>query len=153
ETFLARAESLAPCSIKAPPGVGHHARGARHAVSPETPPREGGSSPPNVGNLSSHQGRETCVGRPTHERKFAVTRPVNLFDLAVKRSYFHVHPGHLSSGLCARRRALKGGSNMALRKTRNTAEHDQPSEMEVEAEIRKFVRRDIVPNRERQPEN
>src|SRR5262245_24219477 len=96
-----------------------------------------------------------CVGRPTHERKFAVTRPVNLFDLAVKRSHFHfhVHPGHLSSGLCARRWALKGGSNMALRKTRNTAEHDQPAETEVEAEIRKFVRRDIVPNRERKPEN
>src|SRR5262245_59741748 len=42
---------------------------------------------------------------------------------------------------------------MALRKARNTAEHDPPSEMEVEAEIRKFVRRDVVPSRERQPED
>jgi cation transport regulator ChaC len=47
----------------------------------------------------------------------------------------------------------EGGSNMALRKTRNTAEHDQPAETEVEAEIREFVRRDVVTNRERQPEN
>jgi hypothetical protein len=35
---------------------------------------------------------------------------------------------------------------MAFRKTRDTAEHDQPAETEVEAEIREFVR-------ERQPEN
>ena len=28
------------------------------------------------------------------------------------------------------------GSNMAFRKTRDTAEHDQPAETEVEAEIR-----------------
>jgi hypothetical protein len=33
---------------------------------------------------------------------------------------------------------------------RNTAEHDSA---EVEAEIREFVRRDVVTNRERQPEN
>jgi cation transport regulator ChaC len=42
---------------------------------------------------------------------------------------------------------------MALRKTRDTAEHDQPAETEVEAEIREFVRRDVVTNRERRPEN
>jgi hypothetical protein len=42
---------------------------------------------------------------------------------------------------------------MAFRKTRDTAEHDQPAETEVEAEIREFVRRDVVTNRERQPEN
>jgi hypothetical protein len=42
---------------------------------------------------------------------------------------------------------------MALRKTRETVEHDQPAEMDVEAEIREFVRRDVVTNRERQPEN
>ena len=42
---------------------------------------------------------------------------------------------------------------MAFRKTRDTAEHDQPAETEVEAEIRDFVRHDIVTNRERQPEN
>ena len=51
------------------------------------------------------------------------------------------------------RGAPNGDSNMAVRKTRDTAEHDQPAQMEVEAEIREFVRRDIVTNRERQPEN
>ena len=39
------------------------------------------------------------------------------------------------------------------RKTRNSVEHDQSAETEVEAEIREFVRRDVVTNRERQPEN
>ena len=39
---------------------------------------------------------------------------------------------------------------MALRKPRDTVEHDQPAETEVEAEIRD---RDVVTNRERQPEN
>ena len=39
---------------------------------------------------------------------------------------------------------------MAFRKTRDS---DQPAETEVEAEIREFVRRDVVTNRERQPEN
>jgi ElaB/YqjD/DUF883 family membrane-anchored ribosome-binding protein len=39
---------------------------------------------------------------------------------------------------------------MAVLKRR---EHDQPAETEVEAEIREFVRRDVVTNRERQPEN
>jgi hypothetical protein len=29
-------------------------------------PREGGSSPPNVGILSSHQDCESCARRPTH---------------------------------------------------------------------------------------
>jgi hypothetical protein len=42
---------------------------------------------------------------------------------------------------------------MAFRKTRDTAEHDQPAETEVEAEIREFVRRDVATNRERHPEN
>jgi cation transport regulator ChaC len=42
---------------------------------------------------------------------------------------------------------------MALRKKRETVEHAQPAETEVEAEIREFVRRDVVTNRERQPEN
>src|SRR5262249_18820606 len=42
--------------------------------------------------------------------------------------------------------------NMA-RQTPNSVEHDQPAETEVEAEIREFVRRDVVTNRERQPEN
>src|SRR5262249_60676056 len=51
------------------------------------------------------------------------------------------------------RRGRRGGQAMALGKARNPAEHDPPSEMEVEAEIRKFVRRDVVPSRERQPEN
>jgi hypothetical protein len=42
---------------------------------------------------------------------------------------------------------------MAFRKTSNGVEHDQPAETEVEAEIREFVRRGVVTNRERQPEN
>src|SRR5215468_4570550 len=41
---------------------------------------------------------------------------------------------------------------MALRKTRNTVEHDQPAQTEVEGEIREFVRRDVVGIR-RQPES
>ena len=39
------------------------------------------------------------------------------------------------------------------RETYNSVEHDQSAETEVEAEIREFVRRDVVTNRERQPEN
>ena len=39
------------------------------------------------------------------------------------------------------------------RQTPNSVEHDQPAETEVEVEIREFVRRDVVTNRERQPEN
>jgi ABC-type transporter Mla subunit MlaD len=50
------------------------------------------------------------------------------------------------------RRAPNGGSNMA-RKTDDGVEHNQPPDTEVEAEIREFVRRDVVTNRERQPEN
>jgi len=42
---------------------------------------------------------------------------------------------------------------MAFGKTRDTAEHDQPAQTEMEAEIREFVRRDVATNRERQPEN
>src|SRR5262249_20657883 len=45
------------------------------------------------------------------------------------------------------------GSNMAFRKTPNGVKHDQPAETEVETDIREFVRRDVVTNRERQPEN
>src|SRR5262245_9418411 len=58
--------------------------------------------------------------------------------------------GHISMFI---RRAVNRGINMALRKPRDTVEHDQPAETEVEAEIREFVRRDVVTNRERQPEN
>jgi ABC-type transporter Mla subunit MlaD len=39
------------------------------------------------------------------------------------------------------------------RHTDNIVEHGQSAETEVEAEIREFVRRDVVTNRERQPEN
>jgi ElaB/YqjD/DUF883 family membrane-anchored ribosome-binding protein len=39
------------------------------------------------------------------------------------------------------------------RKTYNGVEHDQSAVTEVEAEIHEFVRRDVVTNRERQPEN
>jgi len=42
---------------------------------------------------------------------------------------------------------------MAFRKMRNTVEDDQPAQTEMEGEIREFVRRDVVTNRERQPEN
>ena len=42
---------------------------------------------------------------------------------------------------------------MAFRKTSNSVEHDQPAGTEVEGEIREFVRRDVVTNQERQPEN
>jgi len=76
-------------------------------------------------------------------------RPKNLLDLAAKRSPFHVHPG-VSLVDVRPRGAPNGGSNMAFRKTRDS---DQPAETEVEAEIREFVRRDVVTNRERQPEN
>ena len=41
---------------------------------------------------------------------------------------------------------------MALRKTRDTVEHDQPA-TEVEGEIREFVRRDVVTSLGRQSEN
>ena len=42
---------------------------------------------------------------------------------------------------------------MAFRKLRNIVEDDQPAETEVEGEIREFVRRDVVSNPGRQPEN
>jgi hypothetical protein len=42
---------------------------------------------------------------------------------------------------------------MAFRKARDTVEHEQPAEMEVEGEIREFVRRDVVTNLGRQPED
>ena len=45
------------------------------------------------------------------------------------------------------------GSNMAFRKTRDTAEHDQPADTKVEREIGEFVRRDVLANPEHQPES
>lgn len=42
---------------------------------------------------------------------------------------------------------------MAFRKTRDAVENDQPAEMEVEGDIREFVRSDVVTNLGRQPEN
>jgi len=42
---------------------------------------------------------------------------------------------------------------MAFRKTRDIAEHDQPMETDVEGEIREFVRRDVVINPGRHPDN
>ena len=39
------------------------------------------------------------------------------------------------------------------RKTDNSVEHDRPAETEMEAEIREFVRHDVVTNRERHPDN
>src|SRR6266436_3570335 len=61
---------------KNPPGVGHHARGARHAVSPERPPSEGGSSPPNVGTLIFAPGpRVVCPTSDSWRIKFAFNQP------------------------------------------------------------------------------
>src|SRR5262249_31114095 len=68
---------------------------------------------------------------------------------AAKRSHSHVHRG--LTGGCATLGECR--INMAFRKTSNGVEHDQPAETEVEAEIREFVRRDVVTNRERQPES
>jgi hypothetical protein len=42
---------------------------------------------------------------------------------------------------------------MAFCKLRNIVEDDQPAETEVEGEIREFVRRDVVTNLGRPPEN
>jgi len=42
---------------------------------------------------------------------------------------------------------------MAFLNTRDAVEHDQSAETHVEAEIREFVRRDVVTNPGRQPEN
>jgi len=42
---------------------------------------------------------------------------------------------------------------MAFLNTRDAVEHDQSAETQVEAEIREFVRRDVVTNPGRQPEN
>jgi hypothetical protein len=39
------------------------------------------------------------------------------------------------------------------RKTDNSVEQDQPMQTEVEAEIREFVRHEVVTNRERHPDN
>src|SRR5262245_62970121 len=68
---------------------------------------------------------------------------------AAKRSHSHVHRG--LTGGCAPTRSAERRINMAFRKTFNGVEHDQPAEPEAEAEIREFVRRDVVTNRERQP--
>ena len=71
---------------------------------------------------------------PTLEKRIreALAAPGRPGD--AKRSPFHVHPGVSLVDVCPRR-APNGGSNMAFRKTRDTAEHDQPAETEVEAEL------------------
>ena len=53
------------------------------------------------------------------------------FHSAAKRSHFHV-----ALFTCAPRGASNGGPNMALRKARYIAEHEEPAEMELEGEIR-----------------
>ena len=70
------------------------------------------------------------------------------FHSAAKRSHFHV-----ALFTCAPRGASNGGPNMALRKARYIAEHNEPAEMELEGEIREFVSRDVVSNVGRRPEN
>src|SRR5262249_31063713 len=73
--FAPRAELACSISIKAPPGVGHHARGARHAVSPETSPREGGSSPPKCRCLIfASRLRIVCPTPDSTRVKFAFSR-------------------------------------------------------------------------------
>ena len=42
---------------------------------------------------------------------------------------------------------------MTFLKTRDSAEHEQPAETEVEGEIREFVRRDVATSLRRQPES
>jgi len=74
-----------------------------------------------------------------------------LLDLAAKRPHSHVHP-RVSLVDVRPRGALTEDQTWA-RQTPTSVEHDQPAETEVEAEIREFVRRDVVTNRERQPEN
>jgi len=46
-------------------------------------------------------------------------------------------------------RAPNGDQNMAF----DIAEHDQPVETQVDVEIREFVRREVVANPGRQPDN
>ena len=70
------------------------------------------------------------------------------FHSAAKRSHFHV-----ALSCAPRAGAWNGGSNMALRKARYIAEHDEPAEMELEGEIREFVSRDVISNVGRRPEN
>jgi hypothetical protein len=48
---------------------------------------------------------------------------------------------------------LTGDQSIAFRKTRDIAEHDQPAERDVEAEIREFMRRDLAATPGRQQEN
>jgi hypothetical protein len=72
--------------------------------------------------------------------------------LAAKRSHFDVHPA-ISIVDVRPAQGAERGSNMAFRKARDTVEHEQPAETEVEGEIREFVRRDVVTNLGRQPED
>src|SRR5262245_14789000 len=89
-------------------------------------PRQGGHA------SEGDPGPRICSIWPPSGHIFMVTRPSLL-------------------GMRPRGRRTEG-SNMA-RQTPNSVEPDQPAETEMEAEIREFVRRDIVTNRERQPEN
>ena len=82
-----------------------------------------------------------CSGTAPHE-----------FHLAAKRSHSHVHQA--SSIVDVRpAQGADGGSNMAFRKARDTLEHEQSAETNVEREIRDFVRRDVVaqPSEHEQP--
>src|SRR6516225_383049 len=72
------------------------------------------------------------------------------FHFAAKRSQFR-YSSKVNDALA--RRAPTRDQTMALRKTRDIAEHDQPVETNVEAEIREFVRRDVVASPGPQPES
>jgi len=59
--YAIRVRPQQPCSWeRAPPGVGHHARGARHSVFLRN------QISPNAGALSSHEDWESCARCPTH---------------------------------------------------------------------------------------
>ena len=59
--YAIRVRPQQPCSWEsAPPGVGHHARGARHSVFLRN------QISPNAGALSSHEDWESCARCPTH---------------------------------------------------------------------------------------
>ena len=92
-----------------------------------------------------------CSRGPFH-RRLAI--PIALESAArssIRPPSGHIFMLHLSRA--PRAGASNGGSNMALRKARYIAEHDEPAEMELEGEIREFVSRDVVSNVGRRPEN
>src|SRR5262245_61543363 len=123
-----------------------------------SPTEQGGPSARSALRLLAVMARTPCFGF----RDFVLSRPQKRASEAkFDPRICSIWPpsGHLFmftrglTGGCAPTRGAERRIKHAFRKTRDTAEHDQPAETEVEAEIREFVRRDVVTNRERQPEN